>query len=443
MSILYIGWLLVFWPGVLGEDSAAALMEVDQPDAFRSGKSVVWYYFVRATYGVTHRVEVPILILMLLCAFFFARMLAWYWSQQRRALCLFLLAFICLTPHMVYFAGTLYPDAIFAVASTALLFEVWLVSQQRRAGALSLWVFALSLPFAVFVRPNGILFLLPAVLALWFLHGGSRYLLAAIIAAWCAVVYVGTHVHRSTAQSATHSLVLFETVKLLQPRAMNDLWKQMPDMNDPWVLQSPKLSPRTLEILQSYRPKELYLKYNDPVYWDMLAFHPEGPQVLGLSEQQNEELTREFLRYNLWHNLPDIAASRLNVFLSAALAQGGFPALDYARHILPRTQAKSKMRKLGLLRTEQALRAVHRDSYKLRWLLWTPWLGFGLLALVVLRGVQRRRVLPLLIGIPAGLQLLAITAFASAGEYRYLLPFFTLPLALIPALLKPKEAATA
>lgn len=40
----YSLWLITFWPGVLGEDSVAILLEAHNPDAFRSGRDrrVVW-----------------------------------------------------------------------------------------------------------------------------------------------------------------------------------------------------------------------------------------------------------------------------------------------------------------------------------------------------------------------------------------------------------------
>ncbi|QIL81733.1 hypothetical protein G7047_18785 [Diaphorobacter sp. HDW4A] len=432
LGTVYLGWLVVFWPGVLGEDSAAILMEVDGDGEFRSGKSVLWYYFVKWTYGPTHLVEVPIAILMLLCAFFFARMLAWYWDQKRHGLCLFLLIYICAAPHMVYFAGTLYPDAIFAVAATALLFEIWILCSERWVSWLSLCVFTIALPFAVFVRPNGIIFLVPALLALLFVHGKSRHLLTAVLGLWCAAIYAGAHFHHSTTQSATRSLVLFETVKLMQPRAMNEFWQKMPDMNDPWVLREPKLTPRTLEILEGRLPGKRLSDFSDPVYWDMRVFDPVGPQLLTLPEAQAEELEHEFFHHNLWQNLPDVIASRVNVFLSATLAQGGFPALNYSPYVLRRITATSQMRRFGMSTAEQMLRTVHRLSYGWRWLLWAPWLGLGLLMLVALQGTRRKDGSALLICIPTILQLFAIFAFASAGEYRYLLLFFTRPLALFP-----------
>lgn len=434
LALIYLGWLLVFWPGVLGEDSAAILMEVDQPDAFRSGKSVVWYVLVRVPYGLTHQVEWAVGLAMLLCAFFLARPLAWFWCARRRILFGFLFVFVAAAPHMVYFAGSLYPDALFAAASTALLFEIGLMLRQRNARWSSVAFIAIAMPFALFVRPNGVLYLLPLLVSLFFIPKAMRVPLAAVIGFWCVVVAGVTQWHKSTSQDALDSLVLFETAHLLQPRAMNDLWQQMPDMNDPWVLRTPKLSPRTMEILLAHTTREKIIAYSDPVYWDMLIFHPEGPQLGAIPVAQRKQLTREFLRYNLWHNLPEVVASRVNVFLSAALAQGGFPALDYAKVVLPRTNATSQMRRFALDKAERALRFLHMTSYRARWLLWTPFVGIALIGWCLWRGVQQRDAAALVVAGAAAIQLLAIVAFASAGEYRYLLPFFTLPLALGPLL---------
>ncbi|NOK39892.1 hypothetical protein HMI49_42740, partial [Corallococcus exercitus] len=129
--------------------------------------------------------EVPVAVLMLLCAVIFARMLAWCWSAGLRKTCLAGLVFVALAPHMTAFAGTLYPDAVFAVAACGLLFELWLAVRRRHMGGASLAMVALTLPFAVFTRPNGLVFLLPALAALAFVPGRARWLLGAVIALWC------------------------------------------------------------------------------------------------------------------------------------------------------------------------------------------------------------------------------------------------------------------
>lgn len=436
LCLIYFSWLVVIWPGVLGSDSFAIMMEVDHPESFRSGKSVAWYYFVRATYGVTQRAEVAIAVLMLLCAFFFARMLAWYWTNQKYRLCVLLLLFIAVAPQQVYFAGTLYPDMIFAVASTALLFEIWLMCNQRQSTWLSWIVVALALPFALFSRSNGIIYLLPVIVATFFIPLRSRIALIALLCFWCALNFAATRVHHSTAQSAVFPMVAFETTKLFQPRSMNDLWDSDPALKDPWVLNEPKISARTREILLSHTTKEKLLAYSDPAYWDMLVYHPSGPLLSGLPKAQQDELVHEFFRYNLWHNLPDVAASRINVFLTAALAQGALPAFDFARFVISRTETTSVFRRFKLEKAEQVLRSIQRISYEWRWLLWTPLIGLLLLVRALSKGLATKNWPLLILSVPFAMQFLGIVTFASAGEYRYLLPFFTLPFALAAALSK-------
>ena len=141
-------------------------------------------------------------------------------------------------------------------------------------------------------------------------------------------------------------------------------------------------------------------------------------------------LRHEFFRHNLWRNVPEFLGSRVTVFFTAALAQGGMPALDWTPNILPATQATSHYRAFGLTGAEQVLRQVHRASYQGRWLLWTPFVGIFMAAALLLR---RRSTAPARwMGLSLLLQLAGIVALSSAGEYRYLLVFFVAPLALWP-----------
>lgn len=434
LTTAYSIWLLTFWPGVLGEDSVAILLEVQNPEAFRSGKTVVWYYFVKLLYGTTGRVEAPIGVALALCAVMYARMLAWYWGQGLYKTLWFALLAVAMAPHMIYFMGTLYPDGLFAVASAALMFEVWLCVQRRSASAGSLLMMAVALPFAAFARPNGWVFLAPLAIATLWLDARSRRWTLLIALAWSAAVFAGNQLHKSTTQETQFPLAAFETAGFLQKRAMNELWALYPHMNDPWVLQKPKVSPATIEALSHRGPLEKIQQYRDPAYWDMLVFHPNGPQIGALSDADKQTVVKEFWTYNLWQNLPDFLASRVNVFASAALAQGGFPALSYATNVLPRVSSQSTYRLWQWSTLENWLRKVHAKSYAWRWLLWTPWLGFGLLLWALTRGLHRAEAGLLLVSVPMFIQWGGVFVFSIAGEYRYLLPFFTLPLVLLPAL---------
>ena len=339
-----------------------------------------------------------------------------------------------MAPHMIYFMGTLYPDGLFAVASAALLFEVWLCVQRRSASAGSLLMMAVALPFAAFARPNGWVFLAPLAIATLWLDARSRRWTLFIAMAWSAVVFGGNRLHKSTTQETQFPLAAFETAGFLQKRAMNELWALYPHMNDPWVLQKPKVSAATIEALSHRGPLEKIQQYRDPAYWDMLVFHPNGPQIGALSDADKQTVVKEFWTYNLWQNLPDFMGSRVNVFLTAALAQGGFPALSYATNVLPRVSSQSTYRLWQWSTLESWLRKVHAKSYAWRWLLWTPWLGFGLLLWALTRGLRRAEAGLLLVSVPMLIQWGGVFVFSIAGEYRYLLPFFTLPLVLLPAL---------
>lgn len=432
LLVWYGLWLLTYWPGVLGNDSIAILMEVDGTN--QSGKTAFWYYFVRLFYGTTGRVETPIAVTLIISALVFARILSWSWAQELRKTCLVGLAFIAATPHMVVFLATLYPDGIFAVGSVGLLFELWLCARRRAVSMTSAGLIALTLPLALFMRSNGLLWLGPAAVVLLLVNRRGRKVLGALLVLWCTLGYLASQLHPTRPQGAMFPMVVFETVHFLRPHAMNELWRTYPGMNDPWVQKAPMVSGETKALLQRHHSLENMLAYSDPAYWDMLIFHPQGPQLIGLSEDDRQTLIREFWRYNLWHNLPSFLGSRVTVFFTAALAEGAFPALDYAPVVLPRTKAVSKYRHFGLTGLEGFLASLLRASHAVRWLLWAPWLGLALLYVGARRSLSRRDAALALLVWPMIAQLGAIALFSSAGEYRYLLPFFVLPLALMPAL---------
>ena len=437
---LYLAWLCVFWPGMLGDDSFAVLLEVDMPGAFRSGKSGFWYYLVRITYGTTGRVETTIALLLCLSALIFARILSWQWQHGHRKACWVFLVLVCAAPHTIYFLSTLYPDGIFAVAACGLLFELWLCAKRGRVSRMSAAMIALTLPFALFARTNGVLFLLPAVLTLCFVNPSGRRVLVIAIASWCALAWAAHHVHKATPQSAALSLALFETANFLRPYAMDDLRKIHPETVDPWLRDRVRLTPRTLDILLTHRSRENILAHEDPAYWDMLVFNPAGPQLLNLPPAQQQELVSEFFRHNLWHNLPVFLGSRSTVFFTAALADGGFPALDYAATVLPRTQAKSSYRAFHLDHAERMLRKIHQTSHEWRWLLWTPFVGLTLMLCLMRQGWRNKDLPGLLLSVSLLAQLAGIFVFSAAGEYRYLLLFFFAPLVVWPALAAPQSS---
>ena len=430
-SVLLIGllayyalWLLCFWPGVLGLDSLGILKEVEDPVVNQSGKTVFWYFFVRFFYSLAQRVEYPIAVQLILGILVFARILTWQWSQQLHKIFVVSLVLVAMTPHMVFFLGTLYPDGIFSVAATGLMFELWLAARQRQLSRLGTMMIALTLPLAVFARANGIIFLLPIFATLFFVPRRSRWILASIATLWIGLNVWGTQTHTSGhTHGAVFPLVIFETVNFLQPRPMN-LWTA-----------EPRVAPRTVEILTNHRPLSQILAYYDRDYWDTLIFSPDGPRLLDISRSDQRKLVHDFFRYNLWHNMPDFISSRTHVFLVSALAQGGFPGLDSADKILPLIKSNSAFRPFPLPTAQAVMRQAYEFSFSHRWILWSPLPGVLLLLGLLWRAIWQRNRPLLLLSVPLALQLGGIVFFSIAGEYRYVMPFFT----LLPVLLSAWE----
>jgi len=328
--------------------------------------------------------------------------------------------FVCLAPHLVYFASTLYPDGLYAVAVCALLFELWLISTTRKVRLVSATVVALALPIALFFRPNGIIFL---VAILWSLYGLNRRDKATLIALtlfWVALNVTGGWLHKTGKHSVMFPLAVYETVNFLQPHPMG-LW-----------YPTPRVTEQTIKAFEQYKPLSEIIPFYDRDYWDPLIYSPKGPTLGAMPDAAKREIVKEFWRYNLWRNFPAFASSRVNIFLVATFGQGGFPGLDYAKNVIQRTKSASKFRPFQMQDSEALLRKIYDFSYNYRGLFWTPLLGIFLLIALLRNGWSDRDHAALLVSVSALLQLAAIFAFSIAGEYRYLLPFFVMPVALLP-----------
>jgi hypothetical protein len=69
-----------------------------------------------------------------------------------------------------------------------------------------------------------------------------------------------------------------------------------------------------------------------------------------------------------------------------------------------------------------------------RAILWAPWLGYILIFIGLRRSINERDIPLGIAAVTYSLQLAAVFIFSIAGEYRYLLAFFTAPLVLLPIL---------
>lgn len=424
LSVLYIAWWVACWPGVLGQDSLAIMLEVDTNREFQAGKPAFWYMYARWLYGSTGLVEVPIGFQLLVCAAVCARILSWMLGRRMWKSFAYCLLFVALAPSVVYYTSSLYSDGIYAMALSGMLFEVWRCTRQRAIDRPAALMLAITVPFALFSRPNGILNLIPLVVLAWLLVTPQRIRLAAVVLPWCLLALYGqsTYKYRQPIGSVL-PLAIYETVGFLEHRPMG-LWER----NEPRVTQ------KTLDALTSTgRSIGHITQFYDHYYWDPLIFFPQGPALLELPEGAKLTIIKEFFKYNLWHNLPAFMASRINIFLYSALANGGIPDPPVAKYVLPQTKSISIF-KAHRLPTDAYLLDWFEFSMRHRAILWAPWVGLALITIGCRRTLRERNLSHAIVVGTYALQLAAVFTFSIAGEYRYLLAFFTAPLVLLPAL---------
>ena len=432
LVLAYCVWLLAFWPGVLGQDSLAVILQIEE-GKIQSGKPIFWYLFVKWLYEPHRLIEVSVAVQLLLSAFIFARILAWCWNQGMRKTFAFILLFICLAPPVLYYQSALYSDGLFSAAVAGLTFEAWLIVRARRASAFSLAYLAVLAPIALFFRANGIFMLVILVPVLLAVPRRDKLKISAIFLFWLVCFVVANYTHKSMARHGTlFPLAIYETINFLQPYVNRTRVTGVDDL----------VTPDTITFLERRKPIREILAFYDRDYWDPLVYRAAGPGFLSLSKQEKALVVREFFCCNLWKNIPAFTASRVNIFLVAALAQGGFGGLDEVFTIVPMTQTGSVIRPFEMGPLRPLIRSAFDWSFAHRWLTWTPFLGIGLLVALMLRGWKRRQWPLLLLVAPLALQLGGIFFFSIAGEYRYLLLFFISAAALLPIYVATREGAS-
>ena len=420
LALFYGAWLMTFWPGIMGEDSLAILLQIEgRPlDVM---KPVIWYLFVKLLYEPHRHIEVAIILQLLLGALIFARMLAWTWREHLTRTFFFVLFFVALAPPVLYYQSALYADGVFSLAVAGLVFESWLIVRAKRASNWSLAWLAVLVPFALFFRPNGIfmlVILIPLVAAVPF---ADKLKISAIFLAWCGLALIANARHPAWNQHGSmFPLALYETVNFLQP--------------NPTGIRPVRehITQSTLDVLESRMPAGDVLKFYDRNYWDPLVFRQAGPQYLKLSEEQKQVVVRDFLCCNLWDNLPAFFGSRVHIFLMSAFANGGFASPVETATFLPQTQSASRVHPFDMGWVGRFMNGAVTVSYGQRWWMWTPCLGIGLLAAIMARNWRRREWLLLLVMAPLALQLAGVFFFSIASEFRYLLFIFTATAALLP-----------
>lgn len=431
LCICYAAWLAACWPGMLGEDSYAIILEVETAREFQANKPAFWYLFNKIFYGMTGRAEVPVLIQSAICAAVCARVLAWLFVRRMNKSFLYCLLLVALAPSVALYVASMYSDGIYAITVAGMMFEVWRGIQRKSIDRTAAWMLLLTIPFAVFSRPNGVINLLPLAVLAFVLVKGPRWRFALVALPGLIVGFASQAIYEYRSPiGSVFPLALYETAGFLEHRPMGL-----------WEFNEPRVTDKTIKALTSQGATlEQISKFYDHYYWDPLIFFPAGPALLALPKKDKKTIIKEFFRYNLWHNFPAFAASRVNVFLFSALARAAMPGPLNATHVLPKTKSISVAQAIDLP-TNGPLIEWFETSLKYRALLWTPWLGVFLIFVGVRRCLDSRDTALRTVCLIYAAQLGAVFVFSIAGEYRYLLAFFTAPLVLLPVLYSKVEAS--
>jgi hypothetical protein len=427
LCIFYAAWMIACWPGILGQDSLAIMLEVETNRQFQANKPVFWYLYNFVFYGPWRLVQVPIILQLLACALICARILDWMLAHNMWKSFWYCLFGVALAPSVVFYTSSLYSDGIYAIATAGMLFEVWRSYREHKFDSAGIFMLFLTIPFSLFSRPNGLINGIALLVLMFVLSRKDRRKFLMVVLPWCILIGGASVVIKYRNPIGTiYPLTLYETVGFLEHRPMG-LWEH----------GEPRVTPDTIAALTSTGEDiDKISKFYDHYYWDPLIFFPQGPALLGLPQDAKRIIIREFFKYNLWHNFPAFAASRVNIFFYSMFADGGFPGITNAENILPQTESHSEIRFRGGA-THNFLTKLFDLSFKYRVIFWTPWVGLYLIIFGNLNSWRRRDRAGGIVCATLLIQLFLVFGFSIAGEYRYLLAFFTAPLVLLPAIYAP------
>ena len=432
LLLLHFAWYLGVWPGPMGQDGYSLIANINQGSPRYTGKEAAWLLYALLTYGTTHRVEALVIPSIFLHVLIFTRIISWTYAQGHRKSATFGLIFIALTPHVLNFETSLYPDSIFSLAFIGILFEIWISLKNRKLNAYSAISIITLLPIAAFFKGNGILIIIPTLYLASRLKGGQRWIVLITIIFWITVVQVGgKFLQLGKGHGALKPLILFETINFMQSRPMN-LWENRHMVTD-----------KTKTVIHQYISQENIDSLFDRDYWDTL-WHQNHEQVKfrHMTKTDSRILKREFFKYNLWRNIPAFTSSRVNIFLASCFAQGGMVSPNDAQRGLQSVDTRSTFNVFNLKYLPQITNNLFERSYSLRFLLWSPLFGIYLIFRCTALAISQKNLDSLIITSTLISEMAGIFIFSIAAEYRYVLIIFFSPLLLLPLLSSQKTTLT-
>lgn len=420
---MFAVWLYINWPGGLGNDSLAVFLEITSKEGkFSSGKTAIWVNFVKmalqlfGTFGLVSATQ------MFVAAVVFSRVLMHVYcicGAMKTIVIAFLFVF---APHVLNFSGFIYPDGLFSICGVGLIFEIWICLKRSKVTVASALFLFLCIPFAVFARSNGLIFLLPIFYLAYRANKGGRFLILGMALFWIVVSFHFSSKQYGEPQGAVYPMVVFETANFIQPKPFS-VAVGFPPFN---------VSDETVDVINRYGGVEKFNQWYDRNYWDSLVHQPDSPQVLRMNHADREILIKEFFRYNLIRNIPAFFASRVNVFMVSALAEGHFPRDFVKQYVIDKFPEFNHYAVSPSNSLLTVWNAINNISWKFRFILWSPFFGIALLFVFAFNSLKNMNIDGIFISTPLIIQLVAIFLLSSAGEYRYLLQYFLLPLIFFP-----------
>ncbi len=410
-------WWLHLSPGVFSFDSGFYLQQVVSGQ-LSDHKPFMYGRFLQLTSLGGRWFEASVLVQAGLVVLVLSRAFAIGIARRVAPVVLAVCAMLVLNPYVVNMAYYVNNDVLFSFAIIALLVETLYLADGRRPGLASYAMLALFSPIALAFRQNGWLFLPLLLPCLAFLvRPPDRYRLVLVSAGAAVLAYTTIiGVDRYRLHDAIFPAVIHETVRLAQPGDGQGLGE--------------RLSPETRSAVglpQLNAAVPLYF----PLYWDALAFAPEGPQLGQLPPGQRTRIMTSFFRHDLLPNLPSIIAHRVELLSGALLARAvvvdpyGSPANLPARLGAWKTRQGAASRDHGPL--------GHLNAASMRTHDWTWNAMLGLIAMVGMTlAATWRRNRPMLVALGLlWVQAAAVLGFAPSAEYRYVFMIYLAPLLLL------------
>ena len=155
LLLVYLTWYVGVWPGPMGQDGYSLIANINQGGARHTGKDPAWLLYALGTYGLSQRIEVLVLPLVLLQVAILSRIIGWVYIHRHPRVATGLLVLVACAPHVLNYGTSLYPDAIFSLAFVAMLFEIWLTLRHGRLNGWTIaWLFILF-PAACYFMATG------------------------------------------------------------------------------------------------------------------------------------------------------------------------------------------------------------------------------------------------------------------------------------------------